>query len=294
MYIPTFQTKWEATNNTKGRRNMKGVIRKHKKKEQWKRKMLPIILGILLAIILVLVIIVAIIANKNVKAMNSCVDSVLSELETNYTVTPLDVGEYEEMKIYGIMKFHVEQYNIEELGNLSIMRVNMGVMQMATVVITPTDKNMPLLSADYMYILSNRKSYLEFYDVVKEKDEQYNQLLTALSEVQSQYDHLEDIETSTAWYADLLTVTSYKGGKSDADKDLEGMLVDSLAVYMEHSKEFPLLSEDEKNEKLAITTEYTDGLIEKGGISTDVFKKELGDEETKKFFDNVFFGTAVK
>ena len=26
------------------------------------------------------------------------------------------------------------------------------------------------MSADYMYILGNRKSYLEFYDVVKEKD----------------------------------------------------------------------------------------------------------------------------
>ena len=40
--------------------------------------------------------------------------------------------------------------------------------------------------------------------------------------------------------------------------------------------------------------EYTDGLIEKGGISTDVFKKELGDAETKVFFDNVFFGTAAE
>ena len=63
---------------------------------------------------------------------------------------------------------------------------------------------------------------------------------------------------------------------------------------MEHSKQLPLLSETEKNEKLAITVEYTDGLIEKGGISTDVFKKELGDAETKKFFDTVFFGTDIK
>lgn len=38
----------------------------------------------------------------------------------------------------------------------------MGIMQMATAVITPRDKNMPLLSADYMYILGKRKAYLEF------------------------------------------------------------------------------------------------------------------------------------
>ena len=42
--------------------------------------------------------VIAIIANKNVKAMNSCIDAVLDELEKNYTVTPCDTGEYEEMK----------------------------------------------------------------------------------------------------------------------------------------------------------------------------------------------------
>jgi len=167
-------------------------------------------------------------------------------------------------------------------------------MQMATVVITPRDKNLPLISADYMYILSNRKSYLEFYDVVKEKDEQYNRLLNSISEVHSKYGHLEDVKTSEAWYQHLLTVTAYKAGKSDADADLEKLLVESLGVYLEQSKQFPMLSEEEKNEKLSITMEYTDGLIQKGVISTDVFKKALGDEETKKFFDNVFFGTAVE
>ena len=54
------------------------------------------------------------------------------------------------------------------------------------------------------------------------------------------------------------------------------------------------LTEEEREEKLAITVEYTDGLIEKGGISTDVFKSQLGNEETKKFFDSVFFGTAAE
>ena len=253
-----------------------------------------IILGVFLTIIAIVGSIVGIISSKNIKAMNSCVDAVLIELQKHYTVTPIDVGEYKEMKLFGIMKFHVEQYNIEELGNLSIMRTNMGVMQMATVVITPKDKNLPLLSADYMYILSNRKSYLEFYDVVKEKDENYEQLLTALSNVQKNYEHLENVETSPAWYQHLLTVTAYKGGSFDEDKALEGMLVDSLAVYLEHGKQLPLLSEEEKEEKLSITMEYTDGLIEKGGISTDVFKKDLGEEETKKFFDSVFFGTIVE
>jgi len=269
-------------------------VKKGNEKGQGRKRMLKMVLGIVAALVVAVIIVVAIIANTNVKAMNSCIDAVLKELEEHYTVTKLDAGEYEEMKLFGFMKFDVDQYEIEQLGNLSIMRVNMGVMQMATVVITPRDKNMPLLSADYMYILSNRKCYLEFYDVVKEKDDQYNQLLGALSDTQSSYAYLENIETTPAWYQHLLTVTTYKTGKVSADVDLEKMLVDSLHVYLDHSKQLPLLSDEDKSEKQAITLEYTDGLIEKGGISTDVFKKALGDEETKKFFDQVFFGTAVK
>lgn len=261
--------------------------------QKGKRKMGPIILGIIAVIIVIAVIAVSNIGGNNVKAMNDTVDAVLNKLNENYTVTPVDVGDYKEMTIYGVMKFDVEQYDIEELGNLSIMRMNaLGLMQMTTVVITPQDKNMPLLSADYMYILSNRKAYLEFYDVVAEKDEAYNQLLSALSDVQKKYEHLENIEASEAWYADLLTVTSYKAGKPETDADLKGMLIDSLDTYLTHAKQLPLLTAEEKAEKLDITVKYTDGLIEKGGISTDVFKKELGPEETKNFFDNIFFGTA--
>ena len=267
-------------------------MKQNKIKKEGKKKMLPIILGIIAALIVIAIIAISNIANKNVKAMNDTVDAVLAELNENFTVTPVDVGDYKEMKIYGIMKFDVEQYDIKDIGNLSIMRMNMGLMQMATVVITPQDKNLPLLSADYMYILSNRKAYLEFYDVVATKDDAYNTLLGALSNVLKNYEHLENIVASEAWYAHLLTVTSYKGGSFDADNDLKGMLVDCLNTYMSHAKQIPLLTEEEKVEKLTITVNYTDGLIEQGGISTDVFKKELGPQETKKFIDNIFFGTA--
>lgn len=263
------------------------------KKEKKKHTILFTILGIIAAVIVVVAIVISTLANKNVKAMNHCVDAALTELNKHYTVTPVDTGEYKTLKLNAFMKFDVEQYDIEEIGNLSVMRVNMGFMQMATFVITPQDKNLPLLSADYMYILSNRKAYLEFYDVVKEKDEQYNGLLTALSDVIGNYEHLEDIVPSAAWYENLLTVTAYKAGKAKTDADLEGMLVNAIQTYAEQSKTFPALSDADRAEKLSITQKYTDGLIEKGGISTDVFKKELGAEETKKFFDNIFFGTAV-
>ncbi len=263
-------------------------------KTKTKRKKLPIIVGIILTAVAGIAAFVSVVSSTNVKAMNQTVDAVLSEIRKTHTMTPIDCGEYKNLKLYGILKFKVEQYDIEEVGNLSIMRVNMGVMQMATVVITPKDKNLPLFSADYMYILSNRKAYIEFYDVVKEKDEVYVELLTNLSNIQENYKDLEDFAVEPAWYESLLSVKSYKSGTKEQDEILKNNLVDNMNVYLEHAKELPVLSEADQQEKLAITLDYTNGLVDRGGVSTDVFKSALGVEETKKFFAQVFFGTAIE
>ena len=250
------------------------------------------ILGIILSVILCLVLCVAIIANINVKSMNNCSKNALKIVEKHFGIKKIDLGEKSIMKLNGMMKFQVEQYDIENLGNLSIMKMNMGLMQMLTFVITPIYENMPLLSADFMYILGTRKAYLEFYDVVKNKDSIYVELLSKLQNVIDKYDNLKSIEASEAWYKDLLTVTCYKGIKPKNDSEIQTFLVDSIDTYLSYAKKMPDLSVEDIAAKKAITLKYTNGLIEKGGISTNVFKKSLGDESTKVFFDNIFFGTG--
>ncbi|WP_253287377.1 hypothetical protein [Clostridium bornimense] len=44
--------------------------------------------------------------------------------------------------------------------------------------------------------------------------------------------------------------------------------------------------------KWEITKKYTDGLVDKGGVSTNVFKAIMGSDVTKEFFNKVFFGTS--
>lgn len=259
-----------------------------------KKRVLFIVLGSILGVIAALVLSISIIAAKNVNAMNQCVDEFMAELRENYTLTPRDVGEYQDLTVKGIMKFDVEQYEIEGIGNLSVMRVNVGVMQMATMVITPTDKNLPLFSMDYMYMLANRTCYLEFYDLVAEQDDAYRQLLADLTEVHHKYASLPDAEVSEAWYSSLLTVGAYKKGKMSDDAVLTDLMLDTLKVYEDHAGQLPTLTDEEKQEKMEITMEYTDGLIANGGISTDVFKDSLGEEKTKHFFDTVFFGTLAE
>ena len=93
-------------------------MKKERKCSKKKKIILGGILGVILTVVLVMVIAVAVIANQNVKAMNHCVSAVLEELEKDHTVTQLDPGAYEELTMYGLMKFRVEQYRVEGLGNL--------------------------------------------------------------------------------------------------------------------------------------------------------------------------------
>ena len=251
-----------------------------------------IILGIIFALVLILAVSLIIISNINSKAMNSCAENALTLLENNFKVTQTDLGAQSKLKLNAMMKFKIAQYDIENLGNLSIMKMNMGIMQMLTFVITPYEKNLPLISADYMYILGTRKIYLEFYDLVENKDDNYTILLSKLKSTMENFANLEDIEASDAWYDHLLTVTTYKTGKPKDDKTFNALLTENLQVYSDFAKSLPQLDESQKSTKKSITLAYTDGLIEKGGISTDIFKKSLGDEKTKEFFDTIFFGSA--
>lgn len=257
-----------------------------------KKRILPKILGVILLIILCSAGFVFFNASKNMKQMNKTVDSGMNVLSSYAKVTPVDAGEYSQITMKGIMKFNVSQYDVENIGNLSVMTVNMGFMQMVSYVVSPYEKDLPLLSMDFMYILGNRKAYAEFYDLVADtSSDEYKSVLSNIRQFESKYSDMSDVETSPAWYDKYLTVALHKSGKRSDDAKINDMFLDAVRCFMETAEPLPLLSDEEKAVKLELTQEYCDGLIENGGVSTDVFKKELGEETTRDFFNKVFFGT---
>lgn len=256
-------------------------------------KPLGLILGIIAGIILLLICVVAVLASKNNKAMDAAIDRALKKVSEKSTVTKCSCKPYENIRIYGILNFRTEQYHVENIGNLSVMKVNMGFMQMATFILTPQDKNLPLVSADYMYMFAKRKSYLEFYDLVENtQSAEYQEMLEKLSVFKASCSDLEDVPPTPAWFDSLRTVGLYKVGKTADDERIAQMLENGIGVVMDAAAELPFLSADEKAAKKQITEDYTHGLISKGGLSTDVFKKSLGEDTTKDFFDHVLFGTC--
>ena len=263
-----------------------------KKKKGGLRKVILTILFIIALLVGVVIGFTAMTASKNMKVMNSTLDEGMQTLSEFAEVTPVDAGEYSEIKMYGLMKFNVSQYDIKDLGNLSVMKVNMGMMQMVSYIITPYEKDMPMLSMDFMYIYGNRKAYAEFYDLTEDTSApQYVQIMDKVRAFEGRYSELEDITTEPAWYDDLLTVVLHKAGKADDDDKITEMFSDAVRTYMESASGLDLLSDEAAAAKLDITQEYCDNLVEKGGVSTDVFKKNLGEETTKDFFDKVLFGT---
>ena len=82
--------------------------------------------------------------------MNKISESALNIVKNNFEVSQIDLGKKSVIKLNAFIKFDVEQYDIKNVGNLSIMKVNLGLMQMFSFIITPIHKNIPLLSADYI------------------------------------------------------------------------------------------------------------------------------------------------
>ena len=257
-----------------------------------KKHILRTVLLVVFAIILAIAIYVAVQAGRNVEQMDLCADTVIADVESAYNLTPVDCSEFENLTVYGIMKFKVEQYDVEDLGNLCVMRANCGVMQMLTVTLTPSKIDMPLLSVDYMYILGNRTAYVEIYDLHIGESQIRENTVEKLKAVDAQFSNLPDTTPASAWYDSIRTAGSYKKVTAKEDGALLEMLKQYLSEYLGGAKEIELLPESQIPEKLDAMEAYTHRLVSEGGISTDVFKKELGEEKTLKFFDNVLFGTG--
>ena len=73
--------------------------------------------------------------------------------------------------------------------------------------------------------------------------------------------------------------------KADKTKDSEisSLFVANLELFFEMEKNSKLLTAEERKLKWKITQDYTDGLVDNGGVSTNVFKAIMGVDATKEF-----------
>lgn len=226
---------------------------------------------------------------KNLELMDRRINAGLRMLRESYQVNEVDVGNLENFVVAG--RYHeVRQYEIEGVGNLLVMlNPKEGEMQMDTFSITPYYKNLPLFTTDYMYFADKRMFLNEIYDLVSYKDDLYQSYIGKFAENCKAVSALPDMPMKMCWYDAIRPVVAAKLAKPEDDDLTFELFLKNLAVFIEMEKASPLLSEEEKLPKWEQNFKYARSLVEDGGVSTDLFVKSLGEEETKRFFYSVFF-----
>ena len=207
----------------------------------------------------------------------------------NYECVPIDANEFSNIHIQS-MDYIISQYEVKGVGNLLIMTCPISeTLQMDSFVITPYYKNLPLFSTDYMYMKERRAILNEFYDLSQKEDTLFQSYIDKFAAIRDKYAGLPDMPMKTCWYDDLRPVCTAKTVTPENDEDILELFRQNLKTYVEMEKALPLLTEEEYREKWMKTKDYTDGLVDRGGVSTDVFKQTMGEDKTKEFFNEVFF-----
>lgn len=228
----------------------------------------------------------------NKKAIEKEIHVGMDILASSYTLNEADTGDFAQLTIQNI-EYQIKQYEIVGVGNLLVMESkDSASLQMVSFVITPYYKNLPLFSTDYLYIQLKRSFLIEYYDLVKEKDQLYISYIDKFRAIKDKHRSLPDMELKKCWYDSIRSVCTAKTTSVSQDEEIFAMFTENLRLFIDMEQASGLLSKDDQAAKWRITQEYINGLVDTGGVSTDVFKAVLGPGKTKDFFHKVFFGTA--
>ncbi len=214
-------------------------------------------------------------------------ESLLTRIGAQYPLTEIPAGEFSALKVSSI-RFSIKAYHAEGLGHVSIMTASgmMGLMQMDTLIVNPTARDLPLYSYDRILAMGNDTLITELYATMLEEKP-----LPALAEVKNAFSHLPERDPGEHWYDSIkLQESISKKTKKKQSADMDALSLAHLEAFLS----FPAAAVSDKDlaRKQTLAAAYVDGLLEKGGPSTDVFVKKLGKETTARLFREILFGTV--
>lgn len=210
-------------------------------------------------------------------------DKILNVIQEKYALTELPVGDMATLKANG-MTFDIKAYKAKGLGHVSVMRAKgfFGLMKMDTLIINPTEVDLPLYSYDRIFAMGNDTLIVELYDTLVGSYAE-----EPLKAVKSEYTDLAERDPGEHWYDDIKLGSSIsKKGKKAQNGRFDELALKHFEAYI--SGDVAVVCDAAvKQEKASY---YVNGLLEKGGPSTDVFKKALGEETTARLFKSILFG----
>ena len=211
-------------------------------------------------------------------------EKLLQLLQLQYPLEVCDPGAFSTLKAKG-MRFTVRAWEARGLGHVSVMEAKgfFGLMKMDTLIVNPTERDLPLYSYDRIQAMGNDTLIAELYDTTVGGFR-----APALEAVCADGAALQDRDPGTHWYDGIrLSQSISKIGKKAQREALDSLAADHFSAWL--TAECPPLTD--KAAKQAKTDAYVEGLLTHGGPSTDVFLKTLGREQTEQLFRRVLFGT---
>lgn len=214
------------------------------------------------------------------------IQKMLRTITGKHHLNAITLGEFTKMKVGG-MEFQIWAFHAEGLGHVSAMsaRGYFGLMKMDTLIINPTERDLPLFSYDRVHAMGNDTLIYELYNTLLECAD-----LNGIETVKTKYTALPDFDLGQHWYDPIkLPVSLSKKGKKTQTAAFDACTMEYLEAFLKAAAVAPYCDPAAKKEKASV---YVEGLLEHGGPSTDVFKKGIGDEKTALLFRNFLFGTA--
>ena len=215
------------------------------------------------------------------------IKKLISAIDARFPLTEQDAGDFCKVRARG-MKFTIRAYKAEGLGWVSVMTATgfLGLMKMDTLIINPTEVDMPLLSYDRIHAMGNDTLIYELYDTLVGNPD-----LTLLDHAKGRTNLLSDHKLGKHWYDDIkLPQSISKKCKKIQTPAFNDAAHQYMVSFLKAAQAAPACDADTKREKASI---YVEGLLTHGGPSTNAFKKSLGIEKTCRLFRYVLFGTLA-
>lgn len=215
------------------------------------------------------------------------IEKLLKAINTRFLLTEQSAGDFQKLKANG-MSFSIRPYKAEGLGWVSVMTASgfFGLMKMDTLIINPTEVDMPLLSYDRVHAMGNDTLIYELYDTMIGQPD-----LTELDKAKGRTKLLPDHDLGKHWYDDIKLAQSLsKKCKKIQTPAFDDAAYQYMISFLNAAKNAPSCEAEPKRKKASV---YVEGLLTHGGPSTNVFKKSIGDEKTARLFRYVLFGTEV-
>ena len=245
---------------------------------------------IILFLILALALFIIYTSIRNTITLNKFIEEIFAIVKKNYKLEEIDIGDLKKIRVKNILVFYSKVYYIPGFGYLSIMTVNLGIMQMITFNVNPFEKDLPQFINDIIFLFGKRTVLIEFYDsMLDKKNNKYINFLNKIKEIHKKYSDLEFCKTKENWSDSILSECIKKTGTVKHWNRMTIMFNELLEIYLEYAKEASELNEDEKEKKILIIKGICDTFIEKGGIAVNTFKSSVGAEKTAEVLGKIIY-----